>query len=423
MALLRCPDCEGKVSDLAPACPHCGRPAPFDAPSGGDDADHAVSTPTPQPAPDPDGLSTQLEMPDESTDQIAATLPNYTPWKESEGEPRSDINLASGCATLFAGVMLLLLAIATKSITVLAAYAVVAVFFAIWGVRLAVKGHQVSAGIAAAALSIMLGLTAIVTIPGILEQRKEEAETEAARQEEEEAKKIAAEERLARLTTEKSANLQKGKQLLEERDYAEGLTFLRLVTEVEPDNIEVNDLIANAIEAQEEEKTAAREKELLALAKPLPSSESAKLLEIYRELHELRPEHAVYDQRFQKYSLAEHKRKQEQASRERRQRILAEAELLLLDWRWYTEHGYAQAVGRVKNSSGRRLENIQVVVEWKTGSGALVKTGTALLEYNPIMPGQTSPFKVMAKNNPEMTRATISFKTLFGGTVKWANQE
>lgn len=26
MALLECPDCGGKVSDLAPACPHCGRP-------------------------------------------------------------------------------------------------------------------------------------------------------------------------------------------------------------------------------------------------------------------------------------------------------------------------------------------------------------------------------------------------------------
>jgi hypothetical protein len=27
MVLLICPDCSGKVSDLAPACPHCGRPA------------------------------------------------------------------------------------------------------------------------------------------------------------------------------------------------------------------------------------------------------------------------------------------------------------------------------------------------------------------------------------------------------------
>jgi hypothetical protein len=35
MALLTCPDCQGKVSDSAPTCPHCGRPmkiAPVAAP-------------------------------------------------------------------------------------------------------------------------------------------------------------------------------------------------------------------------------------------------------------------------------------------------------------------------------------------------------------------------------------------------------
>jgi hypothetical protein len=26
MGLISCPDCEGKVSDIAPSCPHCGRP-------------------------------------------------------------------------------------------------------------------------------------------------------------------------------------------------------------------------------------------------------------------------------------------------------------------------------------------------------------------------------------------------------------
>jgi len=26
MGLTSCPDCEGKVSDIAPTCPHCGRP-------------------------------------------------------------------------------------------------------------------------------------------------------------------------------------------------------------------------------------------------------------------------------------------------------------------------------------------------------------------------------------------------------------
>ena len=28
MALINCPDCNKEISDLAPACPHCGRPNP-----------------------------------------------------------------------------------------------------------------------------------------------------------------------------------------------------------------------------------------------------------------------------------------------------------------------------------------------------------------------------------------------------------
>ncbi len=31
MPLLECPDCRGKVSDQAPACPHCGRPMKHDS--------------------------------------------------------------------------------------------------------------------------------------------------------------------------------------------------------------------------------------------------------------------------------------------------------------------------------------------------------------------------------------------------------
>lgn len=30
MALITCPDCAARISDLAPACPHCSRPADVD---------------------------------------------------------------------------------------------------------------------------------------------------------------------------------------------------------------------------------------------------------------------------------------------------------------------------------------------------------------------------------------------------------
>ncbi len=34
MPLITCPDCEARISDLAPACPHCGRPADADLDTG-----------------------------------------------------------------------------------------------------------------------------------------------------------------------------------------------------------------------------------------------------------------------------------------------------------------------------------------------------------------------------------------------------
>lgn len=33
MALIECPDCGAQISDAAPACPHCGRPAAVSAKS------------------------------------------------------------------------------------------------------------------------------------------------------------------------------------------------------------------------------------------------------------------------------------------------------------------------------------------------------------------------------------------------------
>ena len=42
-----------------------------------------------------------------------------------------------------------------------------------------------------------------------------------------------------------------------------------------------------------------------------------------------------------------------------------------------------------------------------------------LIEYNPILSGQTSPFEVMARHNPAMHNARLEFKTLMGGTIEW----
>ncbi len=69
------------------------------------------------------------------------------------------------------------------------------------------------------------------------------------------------------------------------------------------------------------------------------------------------------------------------------------------------------------NVTDRKIENCQAVVQFHTESGDFITSDTALIEFNPLLPGQTSPWKVMTRHNPAMNQARVSFKVLFGGSV------
>jgi hypothetical protein len=97
--------------------------------------------------------------------------------------------------------------------------------------------------------------------------------------------------------------------------------------------------------------------------------------------------------------------------------------LLLLNWSWSQEHGYAIVEGEVKNISSHNLDNIEAVASFYTAADRFITTADALIDFNPILPGQTSPFKAMANWNPEMSKARIDFKELMGGTVQWKKQD
>jgi hypothetical protein len=94
-------------------------------------------------------------------------------------------------------------------------------------------------------------------------------------------------------------------------------------------------------------------------------------------------------------------------------------QLELSKWTWGPEYGYATAEGVVKNISGESLKNVEAVVSFYTKDGTFVKSDNALIEYNPILPGQTSPFKVISSDNPAMKTARVEFKHLFGGTIDY----
>lgn len=96
--------------------------------------------------------------------------------------------------------------------------------------------------------------------------------------------------------------------------------------------------------------------------------------------------------------------------------------LLLLDWSFRIEHGYAIVEGEVKNISSESLKNVEVVARFYSSSKQFITSDSALIEYNPIMPGQTSTFRAMKSYNPEMESASVDFKQLMGGAIRWEKQ-
>ncbi len=104
------------------------------------------------------------------------------------------------------------------------------------------------------------------------------------------------------------------------------------------------------------------------------------------------------------------KKAQEKAAR-------AGSDLELIDWGWNSRHGYFIAEGRVKNISDSKMKNVEVLFSTFDAAGEMISTDAAIIEYNPILPNQTSPFKAMMTANPAAKTARVEFKYLMGGSI------
>lgn len=93
------------------------------------------------------------------------------------------------------------------------------------------------------------------------------------------------------------------------------------------------------------------------------------------------------------------------------------AELELQDWSWSSSYGFVKAAGRVKNVSGKRLENVTVVVTFESEKGEFISKTDGLVDFNPLLPDQTSTFEAIGTYNPEMKRAYIAFAFLWGRQI------
>lgn len=95
----------------------------------------------------------------------------------------------------------------------------------------------------------------------------------------------------------------------------------------------------------------------------------------------------------------------------------AGSDLELIDWGWSREYEYITAEGQVKNITDHNLDNVMAVMEALDGDKNMITSHESFISYNPILPGQTSPFKVMLKDNPAIKKGHISFKTFAGGEI------
>jgi hypothetical protein len=81
--------------------------------------------------------------------------------------------------------------------------------------------------------------------------------------------------------------------------------------------------------------------------------------------------------------------------------------------------GFAYIEGEVKNISDQPLSDILAVGEWYKSDNTFITSDNALTTFNPILPGQTSPFKTYSTYNPEMGLCRVNFTDFSGATIPY----
>lgn len=90
----------------------------------------------------------------------------------------------------------------------------------------------------------------------------------------------------------------------------------------------------------------------------------------------------------------------------------------IISFKWHrSSNSFVTAKGQIRNLSDNSL-NILAIVTYKTKNEAFITYDSALIEYTPLLAGQTSPFEIITPYNPEMASATIEFSKHNGGKLR-----
>ena len=229
----------------------------------------------------------------------------------------------------------------------------------------------------------------------------------------------------------KIAELTNKARTISPQDYTAMWSVYENLLQLDPDNEtyrEKVDWYKNKVEDERQKKAEvkrlAKIMELEDRVRPMPVSNYNANLDVYEKLLQLDPYNKKYKNKvvFYRTKIDEQKRKEanrrRQKEEERKREIVSKGYVLeLLNWHWNVDGGYVKAEGEVKNISERRLENVEVLVIWYNRNNDFVTSDSSIIEYNVLMPDQTSPFRVFEKYNPQMHKALIEFKFLFGNKI------
>ena len=97
--------------------------------------------------------------------------------------------------------------------------------------------------------------------------------------------------------------------------------------------------------------------------------------------------------------------------------------LEVLSFRCDREYSHMFVRGEVKNISSRAIKNLMAIGNFRKSDGTLVKSEDTLIDYNPLLPGQTSPYEVITTYNLATKRCNVEFKTMFGGRLDYRTAE
>jgi hypothetical protein len=74
--------------------------------------------------------------------------------------------------------------------------------------------------------------------------------------------------------------------------------------------------------------------------------------------------------------------------------------------------------GQIKNLTSAPLADVVITTTFQTANGSFVSTSDSPAKFNPLLPGQVSPFDGYGEYNPDIGSVIIQPSILFGASLQ-----